>query len=293
MKENEITRKSNCDGIFYPDKNTEIISLIKNFFLKINESPKDQTHLDIVKEFIKNKKVLTFIVPHGSYLFSGYVSSFAYYLIKHANCKNYIILSSDHNGVSPSVSVMENGCWTTPLGKVLVDNKLGSQLLQKEAANDFIYADHFSLEIDHTIESQLPFLQFINNNDFKFLPLLQRTQDKSSAIKLARILQSVIPEGEKLILITTSNLCHYLHYDDCYAKDHGLISAILSLDINSFYDFLYKNMINICGYGCIASAMEFSRLSCNFDGIMLKHQTSGDIDNNKASVVGYSSLVIL
>jgi AmmeMemoRadiSam system protein B len=293
LKENEITRKSNCNGLLYPEKNADIRSSIENLFFKINESPKDQTHLDLVKEFIKNKKILTFVVPHGSYFFSGYVSSFAYYLIRDTNCKNYIILSSDHNGVSPSVSIMEKGLWDTPLGKVSVNDKLVSELLQKKDADGFVYSDPFSLEIDHTIESQLPFLQYINNNDFKIIPVLQRTQDKHSSMKLAKILQSVIPANEKIILIATSNLSHYLHYDDCYAKDQGLISAILSLDVESLYDVIYKNMINICGYGCIASAMEFSRLSCNFDGILLKHQTSGDIDNNNSSVVGYSSLVIL
>ena len=292
MNEGLSIRKCNYNGIYYPKHSQEIIYKIKKFFYQIDSSKKDKEALKDIVNCIKDKKIFTFIVPHGSYCYSGYVSSFVYYLINLIDCSNFIILSSDHNGTSPGISIMSTGSWITPLGSVSINEELSLKLLDK-SYNNFINLDPFSLNIDCAIETQLPFLQYIKNNHFKFIPILQRKQDKSSSIKLAEILYSVLPRSEKVILIATSNLSHYLCYDECYRKDKSLISDMLSLNIDSFYNTIEENLMTVCGFGCIATAMEFSMKVRNFNAILLKYLTSGDVDKNRYSVVGYSSLMIL
>ena len=287
-----LRREYHFNGIFYPKYYKEIIETIKQFFHQIKLSCKDKERLDSLAERIKFKKILTFIVPHGSYFYSGYISSFVYYLIGLINCNNFIILSPDHNGTSPGISIMNKGCWITPLGSVTIDETLGSGVLNNNFDN-FIDVDPFSLTIDHAIETQLPFLQYVRGKDFKFLPVLQRRQDKFASIKLAEILYSSIPKEESVILIVTSNLSHYLCYDECYKKDNKLLSDVFSLNIDSLYKNMEENFLNICGFGCIATALQFSRLVKNLDIVLLKYSTSGDIDGNKSSVVGYSSLLML
>ena len=229
-------------------------------------------------------------MPHGAHHYSGFVSSFVYYLLSMINCNNFIILSSDHNGTSPGVSIMKSGFWKTPLGSIAVNDHLAVKLLNNSYDN-FISIDPYSLTIDHTIETQLPFLQYVNK-DFKFLPVLQRKQDKSSSIKLAETIYSSIHDEEKIILIATSNLSHYLYYDDCYQKEKEFLSSVLSFDVDSLYNTLDReNSLNICGFGCIATAMHLSKLEKNFNVFLLNHSTSGDIDGNKSAVVGYSSIL--
>jgi AmmeMemoRadiSam system protein B len=285
-------RKSNYSGIYYPKRSQEIIYEIEKFFYKIDSSKKDKEALNDIVKHIKDKKIFSFIVPHGSYFYSGYVSSFVYYLINLIDCDNFIILSSDHKGTSPGISIMNDGSWKTPLGSVTINKELSITLLDK-SYNNFINVDPFSLDIDHTIEIQLPFLQYIKNNDFKFIPILQRMQDRASSIRLAEILYSIIPPSEKVILIATSNLSHYLCYDECYRQDKSLMSDVLSFNVNSFYKTMEENLMTICGFGCIATALEFSMKVNNFNAILLKYLTSGDIDKNRYSVVGYSSMIIL
>jgi AmmeMemoRadiSam system protein B len=292
LNEGLSTRKCNYNGIYYPKHYQEIIHEIKKFFYQIESSNKDKEILNGIVKYINGKKIFTFIVPHGSYFYSGYVSSFVYYLINLIDCNNFIILSSDHNGTSPGISIMDYGSWITPLGSVSINQELSLTLLNK-SYNNFINVDPFSLNIDHAIEIQLPFLQYIKNNHFKFIPILQRKQDKSSSIKLAEILYSIMPQSEKVILIATSNLSHYLCYDECYRQDKSLMSTMLSLNVDSFYNTIEENLMTVCGFGCIATAMEFSMKVNNFDAILLKYLTSGDIDKNRYSVVGYSSLMIL
>lgn len=178
------------------------------------------------------------------------------------------------------------------MGNIKINEELGLKLLNNDFDN-FIRIDPFSLSIDHAIETQLPFLQYVKRNGFEFIPILQRTQDKYTSIKLADILSSIIPKDENVILIVTSNFSHYLCYDECYKKDGKLLSDILSMNIESFYKNLEKNSMTLCGFGCIASAIDFSKRMDNTDVSLLKYLTSGDIDGNKSSVVGYSSLLLL
>jgi len=294
LNEGVLTREHHFNGVFYPRYYYEIISMIKKFFNQLQISFKEKERLDRIASYIRDKQFLTFIVPHGSYHYSGYISSFVYYLIGFTECNSFIILSPDHNGTSPGISTMTKGYWKTPLGRISIDEDLGFELLNNIYNNsDFIHVDPFSLDIDHAIETQLPFLQYVKRTDFKFIPILQRKQDKLSSIRLAEILYKAINKEEKVTLIVTSNLSHYLGYDECYEKDNNLISDVLSLNIDSFYKTYEENFMSVCGFGCIASAMEFSKKTRNLDTVLLKYLTSGDIDGNKSSVVGYSSLLMI
>jgi AmmeMemoRadiSam system protein B len=284
-------RNCNYDGVFYPKYKNDIISLIEHFFFNIEMSKKEKETLCKIARDIKNKSVLTFVVPHGAYRYSGYVSSFVYYLISLIDCKNFIILSSDHNGTSPGISTMNRGNWITPLGSVPINEDLAYAILEKRN-KDLIKIDPFSLNIDHSIESQLPFLQYVKDNNFDFIPLLQRKQDKTSSLNLAEALRNILSDFKKIILIVTSNLSHYLSYSDCYRIDNELISNILSLDIDSYYRTINENSMTVCGFGCIATAMEFSKKTDNYNAFLLKYSTSGDIDKNNLSVVGYSSIIM-
>ncbi len=287
-----MIREHNFSGVFYPKDYGKLKASIQNFFSLLNSSFEDSKFLQMVNEYIQDKKILSFIVPHGSYDYSGYVSAFTYYLIDKIDCQNFIILSSDHRGTSPGISVLEHGTWNTPLGPVQINETMAHNLIKKSKAG-FVEIDSFSFEIDYTIETQLPFIQVLKKNNFKFLPILQRKQDKKTCLQLANLLASIVPQDEKVILISTTNFTHYLGYEECYAIDKKLILEISKMDVESFYNSLENYFQYICGYGCVATAIEFSKLLGNFDAILLKHLTSGDIDGKKSSVVGYSSILIL
>jgi AmmeMemoRadiSam system protein B len=65
------------------------------------------------------------------------------------------------------------------------------------------------------------------------------------------------------------------------------------MNVDSFYKTLEENSMTLCGFGCIAAALEFSKRMKNTDVSLLKYLNSGDVDGNKSSVVGYSSLLLL
>ena len=287
-----MIRKHNFSDIFYPKDYESLIRTIKNLFEIIYSSTENRQFLSMVEGYAQKKKILSFIVPHGSYKYSGIASAIAYALIKNIDCSNFIILSSDHRGTSPGISVTDDDYWSTPLGKVQVNNSMRSDLLRK-GTKDSVKLDSFTLKLDYTIETQLPFIQFLQKENLSFLPVIQKGQDKETSIRLGKLLSSIIPSDEKAILISTSNLTHYLDYDECCRIDNQILSKAISMNIDSFYQIMERFSHIICGYGCIASTIEFSRMVGNSDAVVLKHLTSGDIDGNKSSVVGYASVVMV
>ena len=287
-----MIREHSFSDIYYPKDYDILIRNIENLFDIIYSSDADRQFLSMVKGYAQKKKILSFIVPHGSYKYSGITSAIAYALIKNIDCSNFIILSSDHRGTSSGISVTEDEYWSTPLGKVKVNNSMRSELLRK-STKDSVKLDSFTFKIYHTIEIQLPFIQFLHKGNLSFLPIIQKRQDKETSVTLGKLLSSILPPDENVILICTSNLTHYLNYDECCRIDNQILSKAISMNIDLFYQSVERYSRIICGYGCIASTMEFSRMVGNSDAIVLKHLTSGDSDGNKSSVVGYASVVMV
>ncbi|VFJ15242.1 AmmeMemoRadiSam system protein B [Candidatus Nitrosocosmicus franklandus] len=287
-----MIRPHSFSDIFYPRDCETLKRELQNLFDTVYSSLETRRFLGMIEGFVQKKRILSFIVPHGAYKYSGVVSAFAYALIKTLDCNNFIILSSDHKGTSPGISITDDDYWSTPLGEVKVNNSMRSDLLRK-SAKDYISLDSLTLELDYTIETQLPFIQFLQIENLSILPVIQKRQDIETSIRLGRLLSSIIPSGERVILISTSNLTHYLDYNECYKIDNQILSTTISMNLNSFYQTVGNYAHIICGYGCIASTIEFSRMIGNSDAIVLKHLTSGDVDGNKSSVVGYASLVMV
>ncbi|HKR74835.1 MAG TPA: AmmeMemoRadiSam system protein B [Candidatus Nitrosocosmicus sp.] len=287
-----MIREHSFDGIFYPKDYDSLIGQIKKLFDLVYSSSEYSQLLRMVEGYVHNKKILSFIVPHGSYKYSGRASAFAYALINDIDCSNFIILSSDHRGTSPGISVTDDEYWSTPLGKVKINNSMTNELIKK-STKEFIQLDSFSFKIDHIIETQIPFIQFLQKENLRFLPIIQKNQDKETSMRLGKLLSSIIPQDEKVILISTSNLTHYLTQEECCRVDNQVLREALGMNIDSFYQKAEEYFHIICGYGCIASTIEFSKMVGNSDAILLKHMTSGDSDGNKSSVVGYASMVMV
>ena len=73
--------------------------------------------------------------------------------------------------------------------------------------------------------------------------------------------------------------------------DRALIETILKLDVEKFYKVLNERRISACGYGAIASTMVACKKLGATQGKLLQYATSGDVEGDKSSVVGYASIV--
>ncbi len=231
------------------------------------------------------------VVPHAGYEFSGPVAAWVYSRIEKAN---YIILGPNHTGIGSNFALMKSGIWKTPLGEIVVDEKVAEKLLKECKILEFDVMAH---EQEHSIEVQLPFLQHRFGNDFKIIPISISNQfaDESlleSCKLIGKEIANVIKkQKEKWIILASSDFSHYIPQDRAKKIDNYIIKAILKLNEKDFFARINEKNATVCGFGPIAIAIVAAKGLGAKKGELLKYSTSGDITKDFGAVVGYAAVI--
>lgn len=229
---------------------------------------------------------LFFIVPHAGYIYSGPVAAHSYYyLASEGKPDLVIILGPNHTGYGSYVSLWNKGYWETPLGDVKIDEEMAMELVKYSEVIDIDERAHL---YEHSVEVQIPFLQFFFDSDIKIIPIVILYQTPEIAEYIAegiyRLMQKH-PEKD-IVVLASSDMNHYDPYDITYKKDEMAIEKIEQLDYKGLYDVVENKDVTLCGYAPIMVAMILAK-KFNKKPYILKHATSGDTSGDKSSVVGY------
>jgi AmmeMemoRadiSam system protein B len=241
---------------------------------------------------MKKEKFVGAVVPHAGYTYSGPVAAWVYSKIPKCN---YIILGPNHRVFGSRFGVMREGVWKTPLGSAKIDETVAKKIIE---SNPLLEYDILSHESEHSIEVQLPFLQYRFGDDFNFVPVCVMNEfpdlgflDECKIIGKA-IADVIKKEESKWIIIASSDFSHYIPYDFAYSTDKYVIDAILRLNERDIFSRIQERNASICGFGPIAVAVAASKVLGAKKGRLLKYATSGDITFDKGAVVGYASIVL-
>ncbi len=274
-------REARFAGSFYPSDPDELIKLIKEL-INHKFGPK----------FIKEEEFYGAIVPHAGYVYSGTTAAWVYSRIKKAN---YVIIGPNHYGLGSPFAILKEGLWKTPLGEILIDTKFASCLLKCR----WIELDAIPHESEHSIEVQLPFLQFRFGNDFRFVPIsvlhpFPSEEFFNQCIEVGKFIADCIKKAsERWILLASSDFSHYIPHKKAKEADTKLIKFIEKMDERKFYENLVKLNASVCGFGPILIAISCCKELGAKKGKLLCYKTSGDITGDKSSVVGYASIIFV
>jgi MEMO1 family protein len=283
-----IHRSPYYSGSFYPKDKSDLNKLLNFCFIKSEFGPQQIPKIN--KNNNNKYKIYGLIVPHGAYIFSGAISANAYFEINDQNIDTFILIGPDHKGIGKRISIMNEGYWQTPLGDVLINKEITKDL---KTHNNIIIEDKLVHQFEHSLEIQIPFLQYSRLNSFTIVPILLKDQDIETSLILGNSLAKSISK-KNAIIIASSDLTHYELNLNAYDKDFRLIKSIVKLDIELFYQTIRDLNISICGYGAIASLMRAVQLLGSKTGVLLKYATSGDITlDNKNTVVAYAAIAFV
>ena len=295
MSKLEKVRKPAVAGQFYDEDKTDLEQQIRECFLD-KRGPRD---LPETKQGKKNIKGL--VVPHAGYMYSGAIAAHSYhYLSKNGFADTFIILGPNHTGMGSGVSVTAEGGWETPLGTVPINETLAEQLWK-----GIIDKDETTHIYEHSIEVQLPFLQFsAGDKKFYFVPVCMTMQDFKTSQEVGKILADAIKNtDENIVIVASSDFSHagfnYMSMPPSglrvneYAErqDKLAIEKILDMDPEGLIDTIHKNNITMCGYGPVATMLIASRLLDAEKVELLKYGTSYEVQPS-SSCVGYGALAI-
>jgi AmmeMemoRadiSam system protein B len=275
-------RRPTQAGAFYEGNAEALKTQIENCFLQ-EFGPKKRPKVN------KNgpREIIGLVCPHAGYMFSGAVAANAYYeLASDGKPDTVVILGPNHTGYGSALAVMNEGFWRTPLGDVEVDGETANQIVRETRIVD---VDEVAHRFEHSVEVQLPFLQYLYGSDFKFVPMCFQMQDLPSAVEVGKALVKALA-SKNAVIIASSDMTHYEPQGNAAAKDMAALKAVEAMNEKLFFSIIETQNVTACGYGPIAALITAAKGLRVKEARLLCYRTSGDITGDFSSVVGYAAV---
>jgi AmmeMemoRadiSam system protein B len=269
-------------GAFYEEDAESLKRQIKNCFLHKLGPGK------IPEVAVKGpRNIVGLVCPHAGYMFSGPVAAHAYYnLALDGKPDIAVIFGPNHTGYGTALAIMKEGIWRTPLGDVEIDGDVANRIVQQSRIIDIDESAH---RFEHSIEVQLPFLQYLYASDFKIVPICFLMQDLTSAREVGMAVAKAIT-GKNAVIIASSDMTHYEPQERAAEKDKRAIEALETMNEATFYSVVEAQHLSACGYGAIAALVAAAKALGAKEAKLLSYKTSGDVIGDYSSVVGYAAV---
>jgi AmmeMemoRadiSam system protein B len=244
------------------------------------------------------RRIKGLVVPHAGYTYSGPIAAHSYkQLAEDGFPETFIILGPNHTGFGSMVALTTED-FKMPMGEVKIDEELAEALMKGIIDND-----PNSHKYEHSIEVQLPFLQYFQK-DIKFVPISLAMQDFKTVSEVGEIISSAIRQvGRDVVVIASSDFTHCgLMYGQtpskglnagAYAKaqDEKAIKAILGMEPKALIKNVRQYDITMCGYGPVIAMLIASVNLGGTKSTLLKYASSFDIQPAE-SAVGYAAIMV-
>ncbi|MCX6798724.1 MAG: AmmeMemoRadiSam system protein B [Candidatus Diapherotrites archaeon] len=258
------TREASVAGAFYPKQEKELRQMLAGFF----------------KGLTAEEKSGCVVSPHAGYVYSGRTAALAFNALRDSDC--FVVLSPNHTGYGDPISISAADRWKTPLGSVKVAKPERKKILGALG----IKADDAAHVQEHSIEVQLPFLQY-KFHDFRILPITIMEQRLQELVKLGNALAEF---GEKISIIASSDFSHFMPLAAARQVDAAAIKKITALDIDGFHEMVHRQRLSICGSSAITALIQYCKKSGFKKGKLLGYDTSATASGDETSVVGYAAV---
>ncbi len=231
--------------------------------------------------------VIGLLSPHAGYVYSGPVAGAVFSRIKFKD--TFVLLGPNHRGMGKPFSIMTEGSWKTPLGEVPIDKELARAMLK---ASDNLEEDSMAHRHEHSLEVQVPFLQYFKP-DVTIVPILLSLANPLVYKEIGKaVAEAIKGTGSEAIVLASSDMTHYEPHESAKSKDQKAIEAILDLNADELVKRLGEFKISMCGYAPAVSLITAARLLGAKKAELVKYQTSGETSGDYTAVVGYAGIII-
>jgi len=277
--ENSPVRKSALAGRSYPENRMDLLMQLDEMFKTAREVKPDG-------------EIRAILAPHIDYARGIEVYRETYGYMKHVEKPLLVIFGTCHRPTEKILSISLKD-FETPLDIVPTPRDLG--LLIRD--NDILrgYIDEWPHRNEHSIELQLPLIQFNTQNDFEILPILTGSMheyieggkdiDDDLLSELVENLKTVLARyGKPYIVIAGADLAHIgAQFGDplpldamtlagSKVKDKEILACIREANARAFFDTIKneRDERRICGLtpiyfqlrfveGCTAKIVEYKQ----------------------------------
>ncbi len=272
-------------GQFYPKNPAQLRSELAYYFATAKPA-KEKTAITIA-----------ILSPHAGYVFSGAVAASSYnQLPENIYYEKIFLLGTSHRTYFEGASIYNRGHYVTPLGTVKVDIPLATKLIKDFNCFTFRPDAHYA---EHSLEVQLPFLQYKLKQDFEIIPIILGTQSPQMCLKIADALKPFFKPGNLFIIST--DFSHYPNYSDAVRIDRITAESVLSNSPEKFLKTIRKNENQgiknlstcMCGWTSVLTLLYLTENNPDYTYYPIDYKNSGDTKyGDKSRVVGYHSIIV-
>lgn len=273
----DAIRPSAVAGQFYPESPSLLRHQLDEFF--------HETEMMRVEG-----EVMAIVVPHAGYVYSGQTAAHAYTQVSGRQVETVFVLAPSHWDTFDGVSVYTGRGYETPLGVVPVDREKALALITQDS--EVIHATLLGHRLEHSLEVQLPFLQYLLPSTWRLVPIVMCDRSPQLCQRVAAAIVAVSC-GTSSLIVASSDLYHGYSYNDCTGMDARTLHSLERFDPDEFLQGLTTQTYAACGGGPITVAMLAAKQLGADTAQVIAHTTSGDVVGKREGyIVGYGAAAI-
>jgi hypothetical protein len=257
-------REAAVAGSFYPADPGELQSTVQRLLDAV------PTAIELAANLVPR----ALIVPHAGYVYSGPVAATAYARLQRhrQSFRRVVLLGPCHHIPLSGMAASSADVFRTPLGDVQLDHvPLGMLHRSDLQVSDRAHGP------EHSLEVQLPFLQTVLES-FRLVPLLV---GDAQAEDVADVIDALW-EGPDTLLVISSDLSHYLLYEQARRLDRDTCRAVEELNGGQI------GHEEACGATPLRGLLLVARRR-GLRPVTLDLRNSGDTSGSRDRVVGYGA----
>ena len=251
-------------------------------------------------------RIMAGIVPHAGWVFSGDLAALVFAAVKQLQpVDTFVIFGAVHTAAARTGLLYDSGQWGTPLGIIDIDEELCAAI--RAESGDLIHADRSAHSREHSIEVQVPFIQYLFETA-RIVPLL--VPPLASAHRIGEAVARAIALSDKqVVCIGSTDLTHYGPGYRHTPMGSGPVALRWAKDTNDRFfidlalalqaDKLVESAAlygNACGAGAAAAAIAAAKQLGAKKGYLLAHTTSAEVmaqkyGSSSEDSVGYAAIV--
>lgn len=270
-QENHKKRQPAAAGRFYPAQREALVREV-------------EAHID---RNAKKSRALGIVAPHAGFMYSGDVAGAVYSRIEIPD--TVILIGPNHTGHGEAVAVMTEGTWSMPMGDISIDRELAIAICEETV---MAKKDSSAHQFEHSLETQLPFLQYFKK-EFQIVPICLKRIKVSACKELSEgIVRAVTRLGKPVLLVASSDMTHYESHDRAGIKDRMAITCIQKRDPLGLFETVQSEKITMCGVNPVIVMLLCSESLGAKEAELVKYMTSGEVSGDMEKVVGYAGMII-
>ncbi len=233
------------------------------------------------------QKGLAVISPHAGYIYSGGVAGETFAAVEIP--QDIVVMGPNHHGYGAPVAMMEKGAWSMPLGEVPINTSLARNLL---AQTELIEADTLAHRFEHSLEVQVPFLQYFRP-DMTLTPMvISHLSFKAFQIVGEALAGAIQQYNKPVLIVASSDMTHYESRQSATAKDSLAMQQITALNPEGLYNTVLGKRITMCGIMPATIALIAALRLGATQARLIRYTDSGEASGDTNQVVGYAGFVI-